>query len=75
MIKIDKKNLKIYFLLCITATSFILLFSKSTSPIYPNKYGYDAAIFMYVGKAMKYGYIPYKDLYDIKGPILFLLSF
>ena len=70
-----KSNLVCNIALFVIATLFITLFAKGSSPLYKYTYGYDNSIFMYVGKAMKNGYIPYRDLYEIKGPILFLIQY
>ena len=35
----------------------------------------DSSVFIYIGKMMKNGYIPYRDLFDHKGIILFFIQF
>ena len=60
-------------LFCV-AFVFILIFSKSTSPLYPNDIGVDSAIFMTIGKAWANGTIPYISLWDQKGPIIFAIN-
>lgn len=70
-----KRNILISALLFIIATLFVVLFLTGAGFIYKDRYGYDSAIFMYVGKAMKFGYVPYRDLFDIKGPMLFLIQY
>lgn len=51
---------------------FILLFSPYTTPLNPN-YGFDDNIFMIIGQGINKGYVPYKDLFDHKGPVLFFI--
>lgn len=52
----------------------LLLFSFSSSPLFPYHYGYDGAFFMVFGKAMVAGKVPYLELFDHKGPALFYLQ-
>ena len=53
---------------CITIT----ICSKS-SPIYPlNDWG-DANCFFTVGKSVANGYVPYRDIYEQKGPLLYFI--
>jgi len=60
-------------LFCIfTATLFLLICSRC-SPFYPlNNYA-DANCFFTVGKGMIRGVVPYRDLYEQKGPLLYFL--
>ena len=53
---------------------FLLLFSYSTSPVYSISWGHDSAVFQIIGKGWLDGYIPYRDLFDHKGPLLFLIN-
>ena len=63
-----------YLLFLLIAISIILLFSKATSPLYDGSYSVDDSIFKVIGKGILNGYVPYKDLFDHKGPILFLIQ-
>ena len=69
----DKKNIVApivrNFVLFTIATAFILINSKGESPLFPHIYSWDSSIFMYIGKSIKYGYVPYRDVFDIKGPL------
>ena len=56
------------------STVFILLFSYSTSPLYPYYYGTDSAQFLTIGKAWALGKIPYIDVFDHKGPLIFFID-
>ena len=56
----------------VTAISAITLLSKS-SPIYPFNDWFDSNCFLTVGKSMLHGLVPYKDLYEQKGPLLYML--
>ncbi len=52
---------------------FVFLFSTSTSPLY-NSLGDDSAIFQAVGKGWSEGHLPYVDLFENKGPLIFLID-
>lgn len=56
------------------AALFAVRFSYSTSFLYPGYCGYDSAIFQTVGKYWAQGYLPYVQLFDHKGPLIFLLD-
>lgn len=56
------------------AAAFVLRFSYSTSFLYPGYCGYDSAIFQTIGKYWAQGTVPYKDLFDHKGPLIFFID-
>ena len=68
------KKWNIYILL-IVAILFVTIFSYTTSPLYCN-YGNtpDSPIFQIIGKYWAKGVIPYKDLWDLKGPYIFFVN-
>ena len=37
--------------------------------------GQDSSVFIYVGNILKRGLMPYKDTFDHKGPLLYLLEY
>ncbi len=55
-----------------TAIVTISICSKS-SPLYPFNDWVDANCFLTVGKSILYGKIPYRDLFEQKGPLLYML--
>ena len=59
-------------ILLIMAAAAITLCSAS-SPLYPLNDWVDANCFFTVGKSMLFGKIPYRDLYEQKGPLLYVL--
>ena len=70
----------IFLLLLAIAVGFTLVFSVSTSPLYPKYYGAtelidggDSLQFQQIGKGWLEGKVPYRDMFDHKGPIIFLL--
>lgn len=54
---------------------FLLFFSISTSPLTTNSYGSDSAFFQMAGQSMTKGQIMYRDIFDNKGPYLFLIEY
>ena len=52
---------------------FVLLLSGTTSPLGP-WYGGDSALFRVIGTAMAQGDVLYLDIWDHKGPVLFLFQ-
>lgn len=59
--------------LILTSVAFVYVFSYSTSPRY-DFLGGDSAIFQVIGKFWAQGFLPYVELFDHKGPLLFLLN-
>ena len=57
------------------AIGFVTVFSYTTSPIYA-EWGDtpDSPIFQIIGKYWAQGDIPYRDLWDLKGPYIFLMN-
>ena len=54
------------------AAAFLLIATKS-SPLYPMNDNADLNIFMTVGRGILDGKVPYRDMYEQKGPLLFFL--
>lgn len=52
---------------------FVITVCSTSSPVYSFNQWVDSNAFFTVGKSMLKGYIPYKDLYDHKGPLLFFI--
>ena len=72
--KITKRD---YISLSIVSVIFIVAmigFSCYTSPLYPNYFGWDSAIFSLLGKGMVEGKELYIDLFDHKGPVIFMID-
>lgn len=53
--------------------TFGLLFLTSNSPLY-RTYGGDSAIFVTLGRALLSGKVPYVDIFDHKGPMIFFIN-
>lgn len=60
--------------LLVLAAAFLLRFSYSTSFKWPEYCGYDSAIFQTIGKYWAQGSVPYRDLFDHKGPLIFFID-
>lgn len=62
-------------LLCLVlAIVFVSLFSLSTSPFYTNHALSDSAMFQVIGRGWAEGRLPYADLWDSKGPLIFFIN-
>lgn len=66
------KNLSLLIFSFITAIAFFAICHKS-SPLYPMNDWEDVNCFFTVGKSMLSGMVPYRDLYEQKGPVLYFL--
>ncbi len=55
------------------AVAFALVFYAFTTPLGPS-IGSDNAIYMTMGTALARGYAPYTEIFDHKGPLLFVLQ-
>ncbi len=70
-----KKNMFVFFIFL--SLFYVLSFSFSTSLFYPQYaffHGNDSSQFLTIGKAWLFGKIPYRDMFDHKGPFIFLVN-
>lgn len=58
----------------LSACLYVLLFSRSTSPLYPLCNLKDSYIFQTIGRYWSGECIPYVDLFDHKGPLIFFVD-
>ncbi len=72
--KNGKIQIKGFFLAAIVCVAYLLLFSASTSPLFPDWYIYDSAIFMKVAKTVVDGGRLFVDVFDHKGPFIFWIN-
>lgn len=70
MTKKKAASLGATFLLCLC---FALVYYAFTTPLGPS-IGSDNAIYMTMGTALKNGYAPYTEVFDHKGPLVFVLQ-
>lgn len=73
-----KKELKaaawIYLALATLAVAFVTLLSNSTSPLFGWYDNQDSYVYQTIGKYWLQGLIPYRDLWDQKGPVIYLIN-
>lgn len=60
-------------LVCALASAVLLTLCSMCSPRYPLNIWDDANCLMTVGRAMKHGAVLYRDIYEQKGPLLYLI--
>lgn len=60
-------------LFCGSIAAFFLLLTSTSSPLYPMNVWVDSNSFMTMGKGMISGLVPYQDLFEQKGPLLYLI--
>ena len=65
-------QIKTYLFCLLTAAVLITLFSRS-SFLYPFNNWSDTNVYMTIGREMLRGAVPYRDLFDHKGPLWYLL--
>lgn len=63
----------VYIFLVLYALILLLWYSFTTSPLY-NRIGFDSAIFKIIGIGILEGKVPYRDLFDHKGPVIFFIN-
>ncbi len=69
------KKIDISLFLLIVALLFVTIFSYTTSPLYHlNGTTPDSIIFQIIGKYWAQDSIPYKDLWDMKGPFIYFIN-
>ena len=69
-----KKDYWYYLALAIVAILFVTLFSTTTSPLYGLRDELDSYVYQTIGKYWVQGYLPYVDLWDQKGPIIYMIN-
>ena len=62
-----------YLLFCFFAAAVYLLFCSKSSPLYPMNDWVDVNCFFTMGKSLLAGLVPYRDLYEQKGPVLYFI--
>ncbi|MDO4197833.1 MAG: hypothetical protein Q4D13_02435 [Erysipelotrichaceae bacterium] len=62
-------------LLFLAVFLFLLLFSTRTSFLYKYNYGSDSATFRLIGLCLRNGKRLYTDVFDHKGPVMFLIQY
>lgn len=68
----NRRETVIYLGLVAAAGIFLLLFSPYTT-LLNDYFGYDTALWHVIGRGITQGKVPYRDLFEHKGPLLFFL--
>ena len=66
-----KQTIIEYFFVAVSGILYIFQCSSWTSPLYPYAYGYDSSWYALMGRAITEGCVPYRDYFDLKGPVFF----
>ena len=61
-------------LFALVAIIFVTLTSYTTSPIFQGWFENDGKVFLFVAKSIHEGYVPYRDIFDHKGPVLYFIE-
>ena len=69
---IETKQPVVY--ICIFFFSLLLSFTATNNPFLIGNTGYDSSVFNYVGKVILGGGMPYRDSFDHKGPLIYLID-
>ena len=69
----NKKTILISTMLIII--TIIVCFQCDTNPLIKNSTGIDSSVFISIAQSMKTGKLPYKDVFDHKGPLLYLINY
>lgn len=70
-----KKNGKLLPMLFLMVAFITIIFSFRDNPFSKVLSGHDSSMFLYFGKGISTGLVPYKDMLDHKGPVLFILEY
>ncbi|MBQ6569055.1 MAG: hypothetical protein IJL87_02220 [Clostridia bacterium] len=71
---IFENELYIGIFLFIISAVFVTLTSYTTSPVFKGWYENDGKAFLFIAKGMVNGKIPYTDIFDHKGPVLYFIE-
>lgn len=69
----EKKRMGAAAALCVLCAALALLIATTSSPLYATNFWTDTNLYFTIGRGMTRGLMPYRDLFDHKGPVLFML--
>lgn len=69
---IETKPTVVYF--CIFICAVVMSFTATNNPFLIGNTGIDSSVFNYVGKVIRNGGMPYRDTFDHKGPLIYLID-
>jgi ABC-type microcin C transport system permease subunit YejB len=67
------KHILLIILFCFVTSFLLILINSKSSPLYPFNDWVDANAFFTMGKGLFNGKILYQDLFEQKGPLLYLI--
>ena len=67
-------NKKIYYAIIFVAVLILALLGLSSSPLNEGITQNDSAVFQIMGRGMLNGQVMYKDLFDHKGPVMYVIN-
>jgi len=70
---VEKRRQLPVFLLLLLGSAVVMLFLSTSSPLYPTNPWVDPNCFVTVARGMREGLLPYRDLIEQKGPLLYAL--
>lgn len=71
--KLTRRDLWCILALLLAVIPFLLVFASATSPL-THWLGWDSSIFNLLGRSLLAGKIPYADIFDIKGPMIYFIE-
>ena len=72
--KNNHQRFMLYVFVILFVSGVMLVFSNTTSPLYPNSYGVDSAFNRFMGLMVRRGKTLYSEIWDNKGPVLFFIQ-
>ena len=66
---------RIFLVLYLCAAAFIVSMQSPMNPFYTTLGGVDSSVFHYVASVIEQGGLPYRDTFDHKGPLLYLINY
>ena len=69
----EKKRVGVVVLFCLFCAGLALLPASTSSPLYATNFWTDSNIYFTIGRGMIHGLVPYRDLFDHKGPLIFMI--
>ena len=68
------KTMVTYAAVSICGCVFVLLSASWVSPLCKDTYDYDSSWYSMMGRAITQGMVPYRDYFDLKGPVFFFIE-
>lgn len=58
----------------ICASAFLLAMTCGLNPFGPENISVDSYVFLYLGDSLNHGFVPYRDVFDHKGPLIYFID-